>query len=172
MAISAHHLPCEIVWVHRGVIKSTQVHSVAIGAHHLPFEMRGSRDVIKGNQVHSVAISAHHLPFEIAWVNCGTDKREHETTPHMPQAPCTTLGRQLGRQLERKLGRQSEMTPHMPHAPCAAQASTGSSICIKFIIMEEAISAHHLRRRPLGRRFAIGSSTWRRRGTRSRPQRR
>ena len=54
-------LPFEIVWVHRGVIKSTRVHSVAI--------------------------SAHHLPFEIAWVNCGTDKREHETTPHMPHAP-------------------------------------------------------------------------------------
>ena len=48
---------------------------------------RGSRDVINGNQVHSVAISAPHLPFEIAWVNCGTDKREHETTPHMPHAP-------------------------------------------------------------------------------------
>ena len=73
--------------MHRGVIKSTRLHSVAISAHHLPFEMRGSRDVIKSTQVHSVAISAHHLPFEIAWVNCGTDKREHETTPHMPHAP-------------------------------------------------------------------------------------
>jgi len=75
-------LPFEIVWVHRGVIKSTRVHSVAI--------------------------SAHHLPFEIAWVNCGTDKREHETTPHMP------------------------------HAPCTAQASTGSSICSRIIILEAA----------------------------------
>ena len=69
---------------------------------------QGYSVAISGNQWQSVAISAHHLPLEIAWVNCGTEKSAQETTPHMP------------------------------HAPCTAQASTGSSICSRIIVLEEA----------------------------------
>jgi hypothetical protein len=103
--VSCRSRSCGCKEVSSRVLRCTQWQSVLVT---FRSRSRGSRDVINGNQVHSVAISAPHLPFEIAWVNCGTDKREHETTPHMP------------------------------HAPCTAQASTGSSICIRIIILEAA----------------------------------
>ena len=97
-----------------------------------------SSRVLSCNQWHSVAISAHHLPLEIAWVNCGTEKSAQETTPHMPHAP---VGRQGRRGEHLHCGGEKsaqETTPHMPHAPCTAQASTGSSICSRIIVLEEA----------------------------------
>ena len=82
--VSCRSRSCGCKEVSSRVLRCTQWQSVLVT---FRSRSRGSRDVINGNQVHSVAISAPHLPFEIAWVNCGTDKREHETTPHMPHAP-------------------------------------------------------------------------------------